>query len=111
VKDRVLRVVGYVFAAVVAVLVVLRVFRVARLLTVVGFVGTILAAGYLLLGPLLTIPRFTTEGPVVRITAPRIRPSALTATSGRSKKVILPSAWNGDSRKFAFNEFSEIRQK
>jgi hypothetical protein len=29
-------------------------------------IGVILLAGYLLLGPLLTIPRFTTEGPVVR---------------------------------------------
>ena len=29
-------------------------------------IGAILLAGYVFLGPLLTIPRFTTEGPVVR---------------------------------------------
>jgi hypothetical protein len=29
-------------------------------------IGALLVTGYLLLGPLLTIPRFTTEGPVVR---------------------------------------------
>jgi hypothetical protein len=29
-------------------------------------IGAILVVGWLLVGPLLTIPRFTTEGPVVR---------------------------------------------
>jgi hypothetical protein len=29
-------------------------------------IGVILVVGWVLLGPLLTIPRFTTEGPVVR---------------------------------------------
>jgi hypothetical protein len=37
-----------------------------RVLALPVLVGAILLAGWLLLGPLLTIPRFTTEGPVVR---------------------------------------------
>jgi hypothetical protein len=37
-----------------------------RPLAVPVLVGTILVVGWVLLGPLLTIPRFTTEGPVVR---------------------------------------------
>jgi hypothetical protein len=40
--------------------------RVLRVLALPVLVGTIFLAGWLLLGPLLTIPRFTTEGPVVR---------------------------------------------
>lgn len=36
------------------------------MLAVPVLIGAILVVGWLLLGPLLTIPRFTTEGPVVR---------------------------------------------
>ena len=42
-----------------------RAFRVAPLVVPV-LIGAIVVAGYLLIGPLVTIPRFTTEGPVVR---------------------------------------------
>ncbi len=35
-------------------------------LAVPALVGGVLVAGWILVGPLLTIPRFTTEGPVVR---------------------------------------------
>ena len=37
-----------------------------RVLAKPALIGAILVAGWLLVGPLLTIPRFTTEGPVVR---------------------------------------------
>jgi hypothetical protein len=37
-----------------------------KVLAVPVLIGAVLVAGWLLLGPLLTIPRFTTEGPVVR---------------------------------------------
>jgi hypothetical protein len=37
-----------------------------RVLAVPVLIGAILVVGWLLVGPLLTIPRFTTEGPVVR---------------------------------------------
>jgi hypothetical protein len=37
-----------------------------RPLAVPVLIGAVLVAGWVLLGPLLTIPRFTTEGPVVR---------------------------------------------
>ena len=37
-----------------------------RPLAVPVLIGAILVVGWVLLGPLLTIPRFTTEGPVVR---------------------------------------------
>ena len=38
----------------------------ARLLAVPVLIGAVLVVGWVLLGPLLTIPRFTTEGTVVR---------------------------------------------
>jgi hypothetical protein len=41
-------------------------YRAFRVLAVPVLIGAILVAGWLLVGPLLTIPRFTTEGPVVR---------------------------------------------
>jgi hypothetical protein len=41
-------------------------YRAFRMLAVPVLIGAILVSGWLLLGPLLTIPRFTTEGPVVR---------------------------------------------
>jgi hypothetical protein len=66
VGNRVLRLGAYVFAAFMAILLALRVLRVARLVTLAGLIGAILVVGWLLVGPLLTIPRFTTEGPVVR---------------------------------------------
>jgi hypothetical protein len=45
----------------------LRVLRGLRLLAAPVLIGAILVVGWLLLGsPALTIPRFTTEGPVVR---------------------------------------------
>jgi hypothetical protein len=37
-----------------------------RVLAVSVLIGAILVVGWLVFGPLLTIPRFTTEGPVVR---------------------------------------------
>jgi hypothetical protein len=37
-----------------------------RVLAVPVLIGAILLAGWLLVGPLLTIPRFWTEGPMVR---------------------------------------------
>jgi hypothetical protein len=41
-------------------------YRAFRVLAVPVLIGAILLAGWLLIGPLLTIPRFTSEGPVVR---------------------------------------------
>lgn len=38
----------------------------ARLLAVPVLIGAVLVAGWVLLGPLLTIPRSTTEGPTAR---------------------------------------------
>jgi hypothetical protein len=55
-----------VLALAVAILLALVVLRKLRVLALPVLIGAILVAGYLLLGPLLTIPRFTTEGPVVR---------------------------------------------
>jgi hypothetical protein len=66
VENRVLRVLASLGLVVVAILVVLRALRVARILTVAGLIGAILVVGWVLLGPALTIPRFTAEGPVVR---------------------------------------------
>ena len=40
--------------------------RVFRVLAVPVLIGAIVVVGWLLVAPLLTIPRFTTEGPVVR---------------------------------------------
>jgi hypothetical protein len=57
---------GWVLAVAVAILLVQRVLRVYRVLVVPVLVGAVLVVGWLLLGPVLTIPRFTTEGPVVR---------------------------------------------
>ncbi len=54
-----------VLAAAGAILLIRRL-RPYRTLTVTALIGAILVAGWLLVGPLLTIPRFTTEGPVVR---------------------------------------------
>ena len=41
-------------------------YRLFQLLAATVLIGAILLAGWLLIGPLLTIPRFSTEGPVVR---------------------------------------------
>jgi hypothetical protein len=41
-------------------------YRAFRVLAAPVLIGAILLAGWLLVRPLLTIPRFTTEGPVVR---------------------------------------------
>ncbi len=41
-------------------------YRAFRVLAVPVLIGAILVAGWLLIGPQLTIPRFTAEGPVVR---------------------------------------------
>jgi hypothetical protein len=60
--DRVFRV----LAVAVAILLALLVLRRLRVLAVPVLIGAILVAGWLLVGPLLTIPRFTTAGPVVR---------------------------------------------
>jgi hypothetical protein len=43
-----------------------RVLRVLNVLAVPVYLGAILVVAWLVFGPLLTIPRFTTEGPVVR---------------------------------------------
>jgi hypothetical protein len=40
--------------------------RALRVLAVPVLIGAVLVAGWLLVGPLLTIPRFSSEGPVVR---------------------------------------------
>jgi hypothetical protein len=58
--NRVLRVLA------VAILLALLVLRRLRVIAVPVLIGAILVAGWLLIGPLVTIPRFTTEGPVVR---------------------------------------------
>ena len=55
-----------VLAVAVAILLALLVLRRLRVLTVPVLIGAILVAGWLLVGSSLTIPRFTTEGPVVR---------------------------------------------
>jgi hypothetical protein len=55
-----------VLAVAVAVLLALLVLRRLRVLAVPVLIGAIVVAGWLLVGPLLTIPRLTTEGPVVR---------------------------------------------
>lgn len=65
-ENRVLRVLASLGLVVVAILVVLRALRVASILTVAGLIRAILVVGWVLLGPALTIPRFTAEGPVVR---------------------------------------------
>ncbi len=58
--------VGVLLAVAVALWLVLRL-RVVRVLAVPAVIGAILVVvGWLLLGTLLTIPRFATEGPVVR---------------------------------------------
>jgi hypothetical protein len=41
-------------------------YRAFRVLAAPVLIGAIVVVGWLLVGPLLTIPRFTTEGPVVR---------------------------------------------
>ena len=41
-------------------------YRAFRVLAVPVLIGAILVVGWILVGPLLTIPRFTAEGPVVR---------------------------------------------
>jgi hypothetical protein len=64
--NRVLRVVAVAVAVLLALLLALRGLRVLRVVAVTAAIGAILVvAGWLLLGP-LTIPRFSTEGPVVR---------------------------------------------
>ncbi len=55
-----------VLAVAVAVLLALLVLRRLRVLAAPVLIGAILVVGWLLVGPLLTIPRFTTEGSVVR---------------------------------------------
>ena len=55
-----------VLAVAVAVLLALLVLRRLRVLAVPVLIGAILVVGWLLLGPLLTIPRISSEGPVVR---------------------------------------------
>jgi hypothetical protein len=64
--NRVIRVL-VVAVAILLALLVLRKFRVLASFAIpVLTLGAILVAGWLLIGPLLTIPRFSTEGPVVR---------------------------------------------
>ncbi len=64
--NRVLRVLAVAVAVLLALLMARRVLRVLRVVAVPVAIGAILVvAGWLLLGP-LTIPRFSTEGPVVR---------------------------------------------
>ena len=55
-----------VLAVAVAVLLALLVLRKFRVLAAPVLIGAILVAGWLLIGPLLFVPRFTTQGPVVR---------------------------------------------
>jgi hypothetical protein len=65
-QNRVVRVLGVAVAILLALLLALRWLRVLRVLAVPVLVGAILVVGWLLFGPLRTIPRFTTEGRVVR---------------------------------------------
>ena len=55
-----------VLAVAVAIVLALLVLRKFRVLAAWALIGAIVVVGWLLIGPLLTIPRFTTEGPVVR---------------------------------------------
>jgi hypothetical protein len=64
--NRVLQVLTVAVAILLTILLAHRVLRVYRALAVPVLIGAILVAGWLLIGPLLTIPRFSTEGPVVR---------------------------------------------
>jgi hypothetical protein len=64
--NRVVRVAAIAVALLLALLLARRVLRGVRLLAAPVLIGAILAVGWLVFGPLLTIPRFTTDGPVVR---------------------------------------------
>jgi hypothetical protein len=64
--NRVLRVLAVAVAILLAILLALRVRRGLRLLATPVLIGAILLVGAWLLPYWLTIPRFTTEGPVVR---------------------------------------------
>jgi hypothetical protein len=59
-------VLAVVVAVVLGLVLALRWLRVLRLLAAPVLIGAIMVVSWLLLGPLLTIPRFTSEGPVVR---------------------------------------------
>jgi hypothetical protein len=61
--NRVFRVLA---AVLLVLLLALRGLRMLRVLALPGLLGAILVVGWLLVGSSLTIPRFTTEGPVVR---------------------------------------------
>jgi hypothetical protein len=64
--NRLLRVLAIVVVALLALLLARRVLRGLRLLAAPVLIGAILVAAWLVFEPLLTIPRFTTHGPVVR---------------------------------------------
>ena len=64
--NRLFRVLVVTAAPLLVLLLALRGLRTLRMMAVPVLIGAILVVGWLLLGPLLTIPRFTTEGPVVR---------------------------------------------
>jgi hypothetical protein len=64
--NRVFRVLAVAAAVLMVLLLALRGLRVLRVLALPALLGAILVVGWLLVGSSLTIPRFTTEGPVVR---------------------------------------------
>ena len=64
--NRVFRVLVVAAAALLVLLLALRGLRTLRVMAVPVLIGAILVVGWFLIGPLLTIPRLTTEGPVVR---------------------------------------------
>jgi hypothetical protein len=66
VRGRVLRLAAVVLAIALAILVALRERRVFRVVAPTVLIGAIVVVGWLLVGPLLATPRFSTEGPVVR---------------------------------------------
>src|SRR5215212_5394950 len=62
----VFRVLAVAVVVLLAFLLALRGLRVLRVVAVSVLIGAVLVAGWLLIGPLLTIPRISSTGPVVR---------------------------------------------
>jgi hypothetical protein len=66
--------------------------RAFRVLAVPGLIGAIVVAGWLLIGPsfaMLTIPRFSTDGPVVRNGVVAVMVCGEKRTSGRMDAAFL----------------------
>ena len=103
--NRVFRGLAVAAAALLALLLARRVLRLLNVLAVPVYISAILVVGWLVFGPLLTIPRLTTEGPVVRngvavvvacgekrgvmegmMTAPKYAPEPRTGTWGYERR-------------------------